>query len=263
MPLRHPSVARRRRPRSIALTRGVLIDLDDTLFDHRHGARQALEAVRQGHPALAAVDPVELEHRHTEILEALHVRVLAKELGLDEARLERFRRLFERAGVSSDEVEAGSLVQRAAAAYRNRYMQSWREVPGATALLQALRTRARIAIVSNNLTREQHDKLRFCGFDRHLDAIVISEEAGASKPDGKIFRLALERIGVGAEEAVMIGDAWRADIEGSRSAGLRAIWFNPSGKPRPEPWPDVDEIRSLEPASAVMCLVFGTDDRIE
>ena len=234
------------------MIRAVLLDLDDTLFDHRHGAREALAAVRSSHSCFAALAAEELGRRHGDILEELHLRVLSGELGLDAARRERFRRLFLAAGVDP----ASELVQAVAEAYSDRYMQSWREVAGATALMRALRARARVGIVSNNLTREQHDKLRFCGFLEHLDAIVISEEAGASKPDPAICRIALERIGASAPETVMIGDAWKTDIAGARTAGLRAIWFNPSGKPRPEPASDVLEIRSLDPGE-VLPAVFG------
>jgi len=238
------------------MIRAVLFDLDDTLFDHRRAAREALAAVRDGHAALARLEMAELERRHSEILEILHLRVLAKEIGLDEARLERFRTLLEGAGVTGDP----AAVDGAAAAYRQRYIESWREVPGATALLRALAGRVRLGIVSNNLTREQHEKLRFCGFDALLDAIVISEEAGASKPDPAIFRVALDRIGVSARETVMIGDAWRADIAGARAAGLRAIWFNPAGKPRPDDWADVGEIRSLDP-SEVLPAIFTAEEQ--
>ena len=246
-----------------ALIRAVLFDLDDTLFDHRHASRQALEAVRDCHPTVASVDASDLDRRHAEILEALHLRVLAKEITLDDARQERFRRLFESVGISPGDLEDGLLARRAAVAYRTRYMQSWREVCGATALLRALRPQVRIGIVSNNLAREQHDKLRFCGFDRYLDAIVISEEAGVAKPDPAIFRQALERLSAEAAETVMIGDAWATDIAGARAAGVRATWFNPSGTSRPEAWHDVDEIRALEPVSTVLSLVLGGQNRRE
>src|SRR4051812_26249639 len=78
----------------LRMIRAVLFDLDDTLFDHRHGAREALAAVRDSHDALAGFDMAELERRHAEILEVLHLRVLAGEIGLDAARLERFRTLL-------------------------------------------------------------------------------------------------------------------------------------------------------------------------
>ena len=221
-----------------ALIRAVLFDLDDTLFDHRHASRQALKAVRECHPTVASVDASGLDRRHAEIL-------------------------FESVGISPGDLEDGLLARRAAVAYRTRYMQSWREVCGATALLRALRPQVRIGIVSNNLAREQHDKLRFCGFDRYLDAIVISEEAGVAKPDPAIFRQALERLSAEAAETMMIGDAWATDIAGARAAGVRAIWFNPSGSSRPEAWPDVDEIRALEPVSTVLSLVRGGQHRRE
>jgi HAD superfamily hydrolase (TIGR01549 family) len=238
------------------MIRAVLFDLDDTLFDHRYGARQALAAVRASHQGLASVAQEELDLRHGAILEELHLRVLSGELPLDAARRDRFRRLFLTAGVPA----GADLVEAAAETYRGRYMESWQEVAGATALLRALRPRLRLGIVSNNLTREQHDKLRFCGFLDHLDAIVISEEAGVAKPDPGIFRIALQRIGADAHEAVMIGDAWATDIAGARAAGLRAIWYNPTGKSRPEPAIEVDEIRSLEPAEVLRTVFRGAEE---
>ena len=60
----------------------VLFDLDDTLFDHRHCARAALEAVRASHAAFAGVDRDEFELSHSRHLEALHLQVLA---GLDDS----------------------------------------------------------------------------------------------------------------------------------------------------------------------------------
>ena len=75
---------------------------------------------------------------------------------------------------------------------------------------------------------------------------MISEEAGVAKPDPAIFRRA-RALPAEAAETVMIGDAWATDIAGARAAGMRAIWFNPCGTSRPEPWHDVDEIRALEP----------------
>ena len=61
----------------------------------------------------------------------------------------------------------------------------------------------------------------------------------------------------------MIGDAWATDIAGARAAGVRAIWLNPAGTPRPEAWPDVEEIQVLEPVSAVLSVVFGGRNRQE
>src|SRR5207248_6567894 len=100
-----------------------------------------------------------------------------------------------------------------------------------------------------NLFEEQRDKLEYCGRARFVDALVVSEEAGVLKPDPAIFQIALARLGADAAHAVMVGDSWAADVAGARAAGIRAIWFNPSGKPIPADPPDVAEIRALSPSS--------------
>jgi putative hydrolase of the HAD superfamily len=241
------------------MVRAVLLDLDDTLFDHRYCARTALDAVRGCHECFAAFSAVEFERTHAQLLEELHIRVMAGELDLTAARRERFRRLFGTAGVTADD----QLVGVAAVAYRERYVSAWRAVPGAAALLAALKTRARIGIVTNNLLQEQQEKMRFCGFAAHVDVLIVSETAGVSKPDPAIFLLALNRLGCSAADAVMVGDSWRIDVLGARAAGIRAIWLNRTGAPCPDVSAGVPEIRALEPVSEVLDLVFsGTEAAI-
>jgi putative hydrolase of the HAD superfamily len=67
-----------------------------------------------------------------------------------------------------------------------------------------------------------------CAFPDHLEragardwfaAIVTSAEAGAQKPDPRIFAIALARLGVRPERALHIGDS-DSDREGARAAGL-------------------------------------------
>ncbi|MEO8078275.1 MAG: HAD-IA family hydrolase, partial [Acidobacteriota bacterium] len=118
------------------------------------------------------------------------------------------------------------------------------------------KARARVGIVSNNLFEEQQDKLRACGLEPWVDALVVSERAGVSKPDPAIFSLALARIGSPAQEAVMIGDSWSADIAGAVGAGIRAIWFNRHGAAPQACRATVAELRSLEPAEAALQIIF-------
>ena len=102
------------------------------------------------------------------------------------------------------------------------------------------------------MAAEQRQKIAACGFGPFLDTVVISEEAGVTKPDPRIFRLALERLGRPADETVMIGDAWDTDIAGARAAGIRPLWFNRFGAPSPDR--SVTEIRALECRSFRCCL---------
>jgi len=227
----------------------VLFDLDDTLFDHAHCARTALDVVRGSHACFSAIDVEELNRSHSVILEALHGDVAVGRVSIDRARAERFRRLFRAAGVEADD----ALSAATATSYRQAYLNARRAVDGAAQLLESLQPHARIAIVTNNLVAEQREKLRHCGLDRYVDVLMASEEAGVSKPDPKIFEMALERLECRAEDAVMVGDSWENDIEGARAAGIRAVWFNPLGAASPDS--SVPILRSLTPAEEVLTVV--------
>ncbi|MGE5198212.1 MAG: HAD family hydrolase [Rhodospirillaceae bacterium] len=233
----------------VAIT-AVLFDLDDTLFDHRACTREALGDLRRRFPALGAV-PVDLvEAEHGRLLEHLHLDVLAGRLSVDDARIERFRQLLVFAGGTA----AADAAPDAAAAYRAAYVEHWRPVEGARELLAALHGRVATGVVTNNVAAEQRQKIAACGFGPLLDAVVISEEAGVTKPDPRIFRMALAQLGRPAEEAVMLGDAWDTDIAGARAAGLRPIWFNRFGAPSPDR--SVPEIHSLVPSTSVLSMLF-------
>jgi putative hydrolase of the HAD superfamily len=233
------------------VTRAVLFDLDDTLFDHRTSARAALTEVHRRHAPVVAFAAFEAEHTHH--LEDLHLEVLAGRLSIDDARRERFRRVFAAVGVGVDEVA----VDRIASAYRAGYVSARRVVDGAAALLAAVKPRARVAIVSNNLLDEQREKLHFCGLTPLVDELVVSEEVGISKPDRGIFDEALRRLGVSAADAVMFGDSWAADVVGAARAGIRAVWFNPRRKPRPADPAAVEEVFSLAPADELAAVLLG------
>lgn len=230
----------------------VLFDLDDTLFDHAFCARAALQHVHATHDCFRGVGFEDLARTHAETLEELHVEVVAGRLGLDDARVERFRRLFASAGTQA----ADALAAAAASAYRQQYLDARREVDGAAALLAAVRARAKVAIVSNNLLDEQQEKLRHCALEPYVDALVVSEVVGVSKPDPRIFATALAELNAAADEAVMVGDSWTADIVGARRAGIRAVWFNPRGAPKPDPLEDVGEIRTLRPTADTLAVIF-------
>ncbi len=236
------------------MTRAVLFDLDDTLFDHRTSARAALSEVHRRYAA--DVDFARFEDHHSHHLEDLHTEVLAGRLSIDDARRERFRRVFAAVGVALDE----EAVEQIAAAYRSGYVAARRVVDGAAALLEAVRPHARVAIVSNNLLAEQRDKLHFCGIASLVDALVVSEDVGISKPDRGIFDVALARLGVTAGDAVMFGDSWTADIAGAARAGIRAVWFNPRRLPRPADPPGVAEVFALAPAGDVLPVLLGVSD---
>jgi HAD superfamily hydrolase (TIGR01549 family) len=232
------------------VTRAVLFDLDDTLFDHRGSSRAALAEVHRRHAGESDFET--FERHHARILEDLHLDVLAGRRTLDDARRERFRRVFEAIGIALSQAEADSV----AAAYRAGYVPSWRPMPGAADLVAAVRPHARVGVISNNLIEETREKLAFCELAALVDVVVVSGDEGISKPDPRIFHIALERLGVAAADAVMVGDSWTADITGASRAGIRAVWFNSRRAPVPPEPAGVAVIESLTPASAILPIIL-------
>ena len=110
----------------------------------------------------------------------------------------------------------------------------FRPYPEVPAALERLRAGgARLAVVSN-WDVSLHDVLERTGLRGLVDAVVISAELGAAKPDPAIFRAALERLGATAAETVHVGDSVETDVAGARAAGLEAVLVARNGAQAPE-----------------------------
>ncbi len=230
--------------------KAVLFDLDDTLYDHRYGSRAALNAVYQQFDCFQQISLDQLEREHSELLEHYHSRLLKGELTLDQARRARFGDLLRRYGSDATQVEAVLTL------YRDTYYGSERLIAGAVELLERLRAEGlKIALVTNNIVAEQMGKLDRAGITDLIDVFVISGGEGMAKPDPRIFRLALDRLGIEASEAVMVGDSWSADIVGAQAAGIRGIWLNRFGQTSPDTMLAA-EIQALEPIETMLAALL-------
>ena len=236
------------------MIRAVLFDLDDTLIDHRHAARAAMLGVRERFAPFRAVSTDALEREHQRILDLLHHDVAIGRRAIAEARIERYRQLF--AFVGDD----GRHASAAAELHRRTYQASRKRVDGALELLQMLQGLVQVGVVTNNTSAEQTEKLATFELAPFVRALVTSEEVGVAKPEATIFNVALERLNVAPEEAVMVGDSWLHDVQGALGAGISPVWFNRSGEPHPE-LGAVPEITALTPAYAIASQLIAIQPR--
>jgi HAD superfamily hydrolase (TIGR01662 family) len=90
-------------------------------------------------------------------------------------------------------------------------------------VLETLKDRGyKLGVISNN----HRDIEAFCkhqGFSHHLDTVVTRVDAGCSKPDPRIFQMALDHVGVKPENSVYVGDNYFADALGSKQMGMKAV----------------------------------------
>lgn len=106
---------------------------------------------------------------------------------------------------------------------------AWQAAPGAAALLDELRRRGLRTGLVSNFDHRLPAVLEALDLAARFDAVVLPADAGAAKPDARIFRLALERLGVAAGEALYVGDDAEDDIAGATAAGLRALDVSTAG----------------------------------
>ena len=101
--------------------------------------------------------------------------------------------------------------------------------PDAVPLLEALRGRFKVGLITNwDHGPRMHRLVNQLGLRSLLDDIVVSDDVGVSKPDPRIFRLALSRLGVPASSAVYVGDM-DLDARGCLDAGMRPVLVRRGG----------------------------------
>jgi putative hydrolase of the HAD superfamily len=103
--------------------------------------------------------------------------------------------------------------------------------PDSAPALRALRERGIRLVVVSNWDWSLHERLSETGLTALLHGALSSAEVGAAKPDGAIFRAALEITGTRPEETWHVGDTPEADVEGARAAGIRPILVAREGAP--------------------------------
>lgn len=85
----------------------------------------------------------------------------------------------------------------------------------------------RVGLISNVMSgRHIIEALKLWRLDDYFDAMIFSDNVGFRKPRPEIFKYALSMLNVDANDAVMIGDDFRADIEGALNINMKAIYLN-------------------------------------
>ena len=129
-----------------------------------------------------------------------------------------------------------------------------RSLQASVVVLTALRQRFTLGVISNfygnvaTLCQE-------CGLATLCDVIIDSAQVGISKPEQRIFTLALEQLGCTPQTAVYVGDSFERDVLGARSAGLCTIWLR-GLEPRVCPDPSMVDatITTLEELPALLAV---------
>lgn len=225
--------------------KALLLDLDDTLLDHRvipENIKNTCELVAAAFPAFDAARLLEANSKAwAEYWPQVEKAVWLGSIDVEAVSREAWRRTLHACGTDDT-----SILEFTYERSKRLDRTTRRLYPDAAALLAwAEAVELRLALVTNGPSGLQRDRLRSLWLDDVLDAVIISAEVGMAKPDAGVFRLALEELGVDAGEAWHIGDSLHTDVAGALGAGLTAVWLNRNGRPRSRDSPPDLEVGSL------------------
>jgi putative hydrolase of the HAD superfamily len=223
--LRDWSINARDTTRPNAFARGVILDLDDTLYPHEAFVHSGLMAVArhvEETKAVAAMD-------------AFAVMTSARRQGGGR----ELQALCARFGW--DEQDVPGLL----AVYRG-HLPNLR-LPRATAdVLARLREDGwRTVVLTNGMPLVQRGKVKALGLGPLVDAVVYADEhATGGKPAAAAFRAAMNALGLAARQCVCVGDDTACDIAGARAQGIRTVWLDAGSGHGDSAWTDRSTDRS-------------------
>jgi len=185
------------------VTRGLVFDLDDTLYPERRFALSGFRAVAD-HVAET------FGSNRCAVFQSLWRSLRAGR------RASGFQVASDEFALPAGAVEAMRDVYRA-------HVPSLRLPASSRAVLARARASWRVGILTNGLPDIQRRKVQALGVEDLVDAVVYAQETGGGKPEAAAFRAICAALGVPVSQSVMTGDDPWCDIDGGRRAGLRVI----------------------------------------
>ena len=88
--------------------------------------------------------------------------------------------------------------------------------------LALLALEKKLAVLSNNISGVRN-LLDIEQITDYFDDMIISEEVAVAKPNQEIFKIALKRMGVTPDEAIMVGDRIDSDIVPAKKIGMKTV----------------------------------------
>jgi len=194
------------------MARALLFDVFGTVLDPS-GLVKPLAAITRDPEAIAS------EWRGTQLQYTFQLAAMGRHLPFAEVTRRALQALAARRGMNIPETTAAALID------------AWTHLPvfpDVVPALDRLRSRARLAVVSNGDPDQIEAALSHAGLRSYFDPVVSAAEARSFKPARAVYLRAVERLGVRPADVALVS-AHSFDVTGGKEAGLRAIWVNRFG----------------------------------
>ena len=193
------------------MIKAIIFDLDNTLLDFVKMKQFAVKAsIRAMNEAGLNVDE---ESGYKDVMELYMTTGWENQLVFDDY-------LKQTTGEVSNKILAAGVV-----AYRRAREATLLVYPNVNkTLIELLKSQIRLAVVSDAPSREAWMRLYYLNLHHVFDPVLTFDDTGARKPSPKPFKLALDKMNVGPDEALMIGDWPDRDVVGAKQIGMKTIF---------------------------------------
>ncbi|CAL2056414.1 YjjG family noncanonical pyrimidine nucleotidase [Tenacibaculum sp. 190524A05c] len=195
----------------------VFFDLDHTLWDFDRNSGLTFKKIFQEQKInldldefLKVYEPINLEYWRL---------YRDEKIEKEELRYKRLKTTFDKLNYTIED----NLIDVISEDYINYLPLFNHLLDGTIELLEYLKTKYRLHIITNGFEEVQKIKLEKSQINDYFQVVVTSESVGVKKPNPKVFEFALKEANVSAEKAVMVGDSLEADVLGALAVGISPI----------------------------------------
>lgn len=208
--------------------KAVVFDMDDTLLNWRQAEHGAIGQLALLHFAAHGIPETKVREVYDAVMAENFAAWRAKRQWWYIA--DRLKLLVQRL-----EAQDRVVVEDLAATFGREATARLAFLEGAEAALRTCRAAGyKTALLTNGRPEVQRPKVFAFGLHTEVDFVGITGELGHWKPEAAAFNAVLQRLGVRAEHALMVGDNLDFDITPAKALGMQTAWVDANATGHPD-----------------------------
>lgn len=218
----------------------IFFDLDHTLWDFEANSNESFKFIFKQFNI--EIDFEKFKKSYYPINEAYWKRFRENTVSKEDLRFGRLNDTFKKLNIRVN----NELIVLLSEAYIDNLSNYNSLIEGTLDILNYLKPKYTMHIITNGFQEVQGKKMKNSGLGTYFKTVITSEQAGVKKPNPEIFNFALTTCQAKADESMMIGDNYEADVMGALQCGIDAIFCNFNNEPSAENIKSVTQLLQLK-----------------